>query len=710
MSVRIAKMLRHHLASGAISLLWCANIFAQTSPPPQVRYSAYWSTMDGNNSQIIVRNANRVESVSISVSLRLSSGDEFVFDELEVEAQGNRAVDVRQLLEKRGVRAAWGSATITYRQPNNKAVMVETIVEDVRKSISYTVPSYERAGYGRRLYGLYWTPAPTTELYVALQNTSGSPLTVRPSLQTAEGIIEMPPVSLSAHQSTVLELPEDARLRGLWARERSGAFILTYDGPGGALNTAAWLEDEHSGFSTSMTLADPSAVKTRSLYGTQMFLTDAETNGDGNRVSKTESRMLLKNTTDGVVPLRGDFIVETAIGSFPVALPVKTMRAGEFIEIDLNDLLGRDRAALVASVRIDYEGPLGAIVGRSFGHARERTFGYYAALESYTYAAFNGILWSLDGGRDTVFSVANFAPVADDVRIELFHTGGSTQLPPFRLERNESKTFSLREMARNAGIRLPASNGGYRISGLSSTDGQLLTKEHVIDLTGKTSWAMYGSGVYVLAFNLYPPSISVNANGGTQSVEGLVTFSDAYQEYRCDNMATGSGSIATVGFSGCPRTLTGAYSGSTTLTAQVSGPQQGGGTGVFNAQAPVQVKWNVNLNVSNTSLTVNRSGGSVNLIATATTTAGQYTGTKSFTIGISAPANPSGVVLDSGGSGANCSMSMTAGSSQNCTLSVATAMSNVTSGTLTYTVTLSGLDENAVPTGSPKTVTVQTVP
>ena len=155
---------------------------------------------------------------------------------------------------------------------------------------------------------------------------------------------------------------------------------------------------------------------------------------------------------------------------------------------------------------------------------------------------------------------------------------------PLRLKAGQAKTLYLSDVVDRA------SQGGYRIGG-SKPDGKILVEQHIIDRTQGLAVPMYGGGggYYILNFAIDPVSPQITAGGGTTSIYGRLTWSDYYQEVRCDSMTVSDTQIATLSGS-CPKTLTGGYAGATSVKAQLNGPQQGGGTGTFVAQATALIK------------------------------------------------------------------------------------------------------------------------
>lgn len=147
-----------------------------------------------------------------------------------------------------------------------------------------------------------------------------------------------------------------------------------------------------------------------------------------------------------------------------------------------------------------------------------------------------------------------------------------------------------------------------------------------------------------------------------------------------------------------------AYAGAISVAAQATGPQ---GTAI--------AKYNVWLDVQKDRLTVNRSGGSMNVIASVSTTPGQYSGTKEVTVSFSALANPSGVALERGAAGHSCKLTLAAGQSKQCSFTVTTKpdrdQDKTTSGTMTTSAIVRPAEADlAEVAGSPREITIRTQP
>jgi hypothetical protein len=81
-------------------------------------------------------------------------------------------------------------------------------------------------------------------------------------------VVALAPAQLAPHGSSVLYISKDiGRLGPGWQKNAVGGITVAQDGPAGALNTGGWIEDDHLGYSTTITFADPTRNGT-SLMGT----------------------------------------------------------------------------------------------------------------------------------------------------------------------------------------------------------------------------------------------------------------------------------------------------------------------------------------------------------------------------------------------------------------------------------------------------------
>lgn len=220
-------------------VLFFGETIAAESPIPQKqsRSSAFWTTEDGFRSTLLLRNINRRDDLLVYTTLFNSDGLPLPLSPLTIRASSTMEVDIDFITKGAGWRAASGSALLEWTHSSMDQLLVETVIENRRKSISYSVPTPEKIGTSHRLYGLYFRNSDTVELYAALHNTSVVPLVVTPSLAVAAREIDLPSVTIPPNGMRLLDLPEDLsnEARRLWSSGQAGTLLIRHDGPDQAL-------------------------------------------------------------------------------------------------------------------------------------------------------------------------------------------------------------------------------------------------------------------------------------------------------------------------------------------------------------------------------------------------------------------------------------------------------------------------------------------
>jgi len=615
-------MIRSIIVTAAILPLTFTHVYGQPTDRSWSRYASFWTTAEGHSSTVVLRNTNLRDTIVVTPVLWLSAGNHQELSPISLAPAASAQVDLAQSLRPLGLRGQAGSAEFRYSHPGGGALLAEITVEKASTGVAYTIPTAEYVGSSRRLFAPFLIPSVGAEIYIAAQNVSSAPITVTPVIETSEGIARPGPLTIAPRSFQFIELPAREVLQGRPSTRNpaAGRISLEHAGPYGALNAVAWIEDERTGFSSTLSFSDPARSYSNALYGTQI-LSELPLRASARPLY---SFLVLTNTTPSTVSVDGAFHLETSSGPVSVPLGVSSLSAGAVVSISLGDIapgLNRIRAG---AVQLTHGGPQGALAGRLYSFTEDAEYTLYSMLDPAAYWYFRGLHWSTERGADTLLTVTNFGAVADTVKVELYHRGGSVELPPIFLQSNASQTLSIRDFLRE--LRLPPADsyGGFRVLGRDSASSKILVKEQIVDIAARAALALYGTPNHVTTYFLSPTSITVSASevgsGTTSSVSGYAVWTDSYQEARCDTMFTGSTTTATVSpGSVCSRTVTGQSSGNTTLFAQIYAPGSSGSSELFEAQAQITVKGVVRISltsVSPSSIHVNPANGPTNTTAT----------------------------------------------------------------------------------------------
>jgi hypothetical protein len=458
-----------------------------------------------------------------------------------------------------------GSAVFEYVLDHGNALGAEVALSEPSATFLYSITALERGASSADLSAALWLPFSTTEAYIAVQNTSATPLRISASLEYAgsshpflTGALIVP------HGSQLIEVPTADLWRiGSKNPDRFAGIRLSHDGPNGALITSGWTEDDTTGYSNMMTLWDPSEHHGTSLSATEVFVgTRTDLLASGKSLSIDSNLVLFNTSATGSVRPAAEFLYTDHGHVARAHIDVSAIPPLGTVKIDLGDLSRKGQipiAISVGAVSVTYDGPDGSLMGRVYGIGDNATFGFYSVLESYTGSAINEIYWTTGGDYTSLLAVTNFAVIPDRVTVVVTYNGGMLSLPPIDLDPSQTATVNLRDVK----SLLPpgVTFGGYRIVGSSKRQSKLLAKQHIVSERLGTSAPFYGTTIYLYQISL-DPWITISSVGQNSSFTATLYFSDYTQTIGCTldtTTSTADHTIATVsGF-----TLTGEGGGNT---------------------------------------------------------------------------------------------------------------------------------------------------
>ena len=160
------------------------------------RYSSYWTTSNGFQSSIKLHNHNIGAPINIEPTLYLANGTPVKLARIQLGPLENSEIDVNTELRRRNLPEGNGSALFLYSGPALNVLAAETLVTNSQLSLAYTIPSYEQRQASTVQRYVYSRPSTSSDVYVSLQNTTGAPLSIRPTLQFGDRTINLDQISL----------------------------------------------------------------------------------------------------------------------------------------------------------------------------------------------------------------------------------------------------------------------------------------------------------------------------------------------------------------------------------------------------------------------------------------------------------------------------------------------------------------------------------
>lgn len=564
-----------------------SSVFAQTtsvSPgaaATQSVYNAYWSNAPGVQSLAQLHNNLLNVPLTVQPVLFMTEGSKLNLMAVTLAPLGNATIDIGAELAQQGLtKPLSGSVAFQYQRKYPGALSAEVYIGNMHDSLAYTIPSVDKAPKSATQDAVFWIPSANAEVYVAFQNTSDSPINVSSNLTVSGEAVPLRQVQLAPHGSSVLQISSGSGTvsRKAWQKGSVGGVTVVHDGPQGALNTGGWIEDDGSGFSTTMTFADPSVGGT-TLLGTQILV------GAAGQFLKLPSPMLVssqlvvRNTSSLPVNFHGELVFSDNDGTLvPVSIQQPTLAAGEVRGIDLGQLkaeAGVPASLVSASITLQWAGANAGLVARVFGASADESYGFYWALQPYAGASYAESFWTTEGAWIPILTIANFGTVSDNVTVEITSNSGVYILPALALHPSQSYSINVRDLiasgARDStGKPFPtnASFGGYRVYG-ASQKSRLVVKEHLINPEAKLATPFYGNYVYALDTRFITSNL-VYIGGSNQPSGTVVDNSDNSTSDGCPSSFTFSpgGIVGLAGVSGCSGYIYGISVGTTTITAE----------------------------------------------------------------------------------------------------------------------------------------------
>ncbi len=309
-------------------------------------------------------------------------GTSLALDPLTLPPLGNVTLDIGNEAATKGwSKYQTGSVVFQYRQNHSGALGAEVYVENRAQSLSFTIPSVESAPRSATQNAVFWLPSPEGEVYVALQNTSDKAVVLTATATLGGRTISLGDVTLVGHASSVIPLSKRSGFAaGAWVTNAVGGITISAAGNGGVVNTGGWIEDDTTGYSTTLTFADP-RVGAGSLTATQILVGAVGQLLDLPAPLIISSQLVVRNVTTQPVVVTGTVVFNDNAGSVIEApLSQVSLQPGEVRRTDLTTVkkeAGIPDSIVSASIRLQYTGGQGALMARVFGASQDNAYGFY---------------------------------------------------------------------------------------------------------------------------------------------------------------------------------------------------------------------------------------------------------------------------------------------------------------------------------------------
>lgn len=250
--------------------------FAQISLPPGatgihtpskmqqfVSSCPLWRTDGTFQSSIRLTNMLAITNMNATVTLYFADGTPYALAPTRIPASGVAVINVNQAVAASPPNIAShvspsGSATVSYQYDWQGAIMASMSLLDTPRSLQYVYPfmfphaSGMSAMSGAMMHqGLWWKPTAATYLFVALTNSTSSPIDASILLLDATGVSKSTQRTLIPAKGTSftrVDIPV-----GL----STGGVQVQYSGGMEDVLVASGIEDDTAGFSANLPMALP---------------------------------------------------------------------------------------------------------------------------------------------------------------------------------------------------------------------------------------------------------------------------------------------------------------------------------------------------------------------------------------------------------------------------------------------------------------------
>ncbi|MEK6322014.1 MAG: Ig-like domain-containing protein [Acidobacteriota bacterium] len=342
-----------------------ARAATQTGPEHVLSFAYY--SIKGDWDSTLTLNNSSVGELATTVTLYSLDGEALKVPSMSVQPLSNIAVSLSELIvranKKRG-QFQEGSLDVRFNSTDSMPLAPQLTVADANHGLSFDMEPPMML-MSSTLEGLWWSLDKKTSGEVMLSNTTDQDLDVLLNVEWRGNVIPSSPLTLSAHQTTVLEIEKLLKDRHVKAEgiERGGLSI-SHNGLPGALIAHGVIQNKDARFASNLPFVDPSLQKNSVLNGAGLMLGRPASGSALPEASFFTPKLALKNalstsqratitvnyTTDGVLRSRR---------LSPVSLAPHEVRMA-----DLSVLMSevRNSSISAAGVKIESTGAPGSLV------------------------------------------------------------------------------------------------------------------------------------------------------------------------------------------------------------------------------------------------------------------------------------------------------------------------------------------------------------
>jgi len=417
---------------------------------PHVLHFPYYSTK-GDWESVLTLNNGTHGPLMASVTIYSLDGTALFLPDVFLQADTHAALRLSALIAHVETRGLFQEGSIEVRFSGAPMDLgAQLTVSDVKHGLSFDM---ERPMMltSSTLEGLWWSLDTKTSGQVMLSNTTSQNLNVQENVDWRGRPIPAHAISLSAHQTIVLDLEDllkelDIKANGI----ESGGLSIVHNGPPGALIAHGMIQNKETHFASNLDFIDPAAQASSTLNGTGLMLGRPASTAVFFSGSFFVPHLALRNAL--ATPQSASVTVQYTVGGSACSqtLPVFDLAAHEVRLIDFSAFLNTlgDIPIDDAGVKIEATGPTGSLVAQLVSVDQKTSMSVDVPLLSVgpTFVGTGAHPFHLDGEYQAVVHLKNLATEITTAIVQIRYDGGEFSPELVRLEPGQSVSIDVRRL------------------------------------------------------------------------------------------------------------------------------------------------------------------------------------------------------------------------------------------------------------------------
>ncbi|MCI0485378.1 MAG: hypothetical protein L0229_02145, partial [Blastocatellia bacterium] len=422
----------------------------------QSAWFAFWSVGDGFDSSIGLNNASNSELIIRPILYNLD-GRGLPVKPIILPPRQQTVADIAGWIAESGGDQSFnqGNLILTYDAPDPAYLGAQLNISNPVSSLIFNVRHEMPANFtSSRLEGLWWRHDDSSQLNLALTNTTDGKVTAQAIFTGEQG--RRDPASfdfvLAPHQTRLLDLSK-MRLPfsdGGKAGKAGGIAIIHTGGPG-AVVALGMVADSGAGFSSQFAFDDPAASRSQTLAAAHLMSGEPDVAGFTKDTSFT-TIAVLRNTSDEAVEVTPKVSFSSGQEPQTITLAARHLLAQQIEPLDLSAEL--NRAGISGPIRgaglsLTHTGQPGSLTAHlsSFDQRRDQVFTVPLKDPKAKGSTLGGCYpWRIDGDFQSIVHIRNTTDEKSRFTIQLDWEGGSYSLPIQLLAPQQEVAIDIRRL------------------------------------------------------------------------------------------------------------------------------------------------------------------------------------------------------------------------------------------------------------------------